>query len=56
VSHVLMINLLGIPVLEFRVNGLCETNMGLEQIPSGQYVLRVSTSKGTREFLISVIK
>ena len=56
VSHVLMINLLGIPVLEFRVNGLCETSLGLEQIPSGQYVLRVSTSKGTREFLISVIK
>ena len=56
VDHILMRNMLGITVLESNANGLFETNLRLERVPPGQYVLQVFTGKGTREFLISVVK
>ena len=56
VTRLSLFNLLGMIVAETSVPCLAESNLRLDNVPSGQYILKIYTANRTKEFLISVIK
>ena len=56
VTRLLLFNLLGMTVAESFVPSLVESNMQLDNVAAGQYILKIYTANRTKEFLISVVK
>ena len=56
VTRLSLFNLLGMKVAETSVPCLVESNLRLDNVTSGQYILKIYTANRTKEFLISVVK